>query len=378
MKENVVEYRPRLMQMLEELDIIKSDNLRLQDAIFKRESRRTIKDSTTEVSRSLKESARSYGAKAERLADSILGEYSDGKANEDNIILKLESDLKKVNEEYDLIIDLILEDKKQFEKAEDDYAYKQWEITDIMHGSRKNKYVMMLRQHQMKLKRDIILATAQGKTNKAHKCIKELKELEEGYQILRIKDDIKEVEETRKEYQKAIKYCDEMVKKYHRRRKNEIKRLKEVAKGQEDPKEVVRRTVGSIINKLDGVNQFKNNVLATMRSRIDDFMAQNGNAIREEVGNGKKQLKARKKHLRARESEPIIYGIGFVDESMDITSEMGDNFDNERNNQIDILRPKHMKVRFGRTEIKEDSKIKPKPKHMKPKDDITQESEIDR
>lgn len=317
--------KAKLIQLLKELAEIQANNMKLQVAIFVREAKNQVNMKTTEFVESIQESARNFGPKARKFAETLIENYKEGNNTEaENIIDRYQKALEDINEAYSSELKGLLEKKSKLQEEE---------IRSIQLEAKRRedrKKLKDSREHRndldkiKELKSIIRRARISGETEYAEEQTSFLKKFIEERPITNVGNKIREARENRRKIRRELKECEKEIKDCRRRRDEDIKRVtSEKNRELASSATPIRRFLGSILNRINGVNNFKNIVLKKMEDRIDTIRTEDIPKIKENIEKRKIEISKRLQEAQNTARETVETGKEKITEAKETAVETG-------------------------------------------------------
>ena len=328
MKDIEQDNRPKLLQLFKELAEVQANNMRLEAAIFVKEAKKQVDKKAKDFAQLIKESAINFGKRAQDLAGDLIKDYNAGKQGKENIISRYEQSLKTINEEYTSQFGDTLIEKQFCEEQEMECTRK---IALLKHKRREMKKTKMHREdvaHARDIKRQLKKAAKEGDFDYAQKLFDQYREIQERSPVTIISREIEEAEQSRKAWKKRIGIINKALKDCKEGRNAEIidavaeKSVDLVYAGNTTP---IRRFLGSVLNRINGLNKFKNIVLKKMEDKVNQIETERIPEVKEKIQMRKEQLQQRGKEIEDKAKERMDAGRQKATEIKDSVVEAGKN-----------------------------------------------------
>lgn len=278
-----------LLKLIKELADIQASNAIITARIFAREGKEQIADKTNQMKNKVMEQAKSYGKKAEDLANT----YTNNKEEKGNILQEYQESLEDIQEEYEARMDSIVEEKVKWQDEEQATMLKEKELKEDRKQIKKTpEYAEQVKQEKA-LTKEIKQALDEGDLNTVATKNEELKKLKEQNPLLKCDKEIEEVQQSRQEILDVINMCDKEIEECREDRDNSID---EVTADRDNKlavmkkQNVFQKMAGAILNKMNGVKRFKDNIVAKVEKKIENIRTETIPAIKETVSSKKQQF----------------------------------------------------------------------------------------
>ena len=300
---------PNFTQMMKELVELQTTNTKLQVAIFVRESREQINSSASNLSQNIQESAKAFGQRAQRYAQKITQKKDKNKHEhngEENITVEYKDILQQINDEFEQEMREILKDKQYYELQELRSLHNLYILKRDRKEIRKSDEHKEDIRKEKELKRDIKIAKENGDDSLVDALSYELQVLQ--YRPMNnINKLIKKEKNVKAGCRNGIRACNKRIIKCRKDRLMAIIKAntdKNVQIDKTNKTTVVRRTIDSILNKVNGLNRFKNIVVAPIKQKIETIVNETIPEIKEDIQN--RQIDASEKMQEIREGAQQI------------------------------------------------------------------------
>lgn len=320
MEDKSQDNKPRFFQVLKELAELQATNMKLQAAIFIRESKEQVDEKVADMAHVIRESAKDYGKKAEKLAE----EYAKGKQGKEDVISRYRECLEQINEEYSETMMDIFEKKQELEEDEITLDNHEYALKQRKKEIAKSPEYKEHKKQEKLLVKDIKKATSDGRLEEATQMIEELSELQRNDSLARVNSTLEKIKETRDIIEEELKECNAQIKECKRDRVNAIKEAtsdKNIELQNIDKASIARRLLGGILNRINGVNRFKNIVIKSIGGKVDKLAQEVLPVIKENAEKKREEASERFQDVRTRIVERAQAGIETITEVKDFVGD---------------------------------------------------------
>lgn len=300
--EEEVQKQAKISELLKQLSLQQLSIAKISAAIFLREGKDKIVDKTKELKDTIKKSAKSFGAKAEKYAE----DYINAKEEKNSLLKAYEEMLNNIDENYKASFEYFENAKIGWENVEfeaiTEIEKAKDERTNVKNSEEYKNYVME--------KNRLISEIQDAATREDMETIRaktiELEQYIDQNPLTKYDEKIKIAEDLKEQARNNIEYCEDSIQETRRSRNNEINDLamqRDEAIAGLVKQNIFQKTIGMLFNKFNGISKFKNNVIEkiseTIQKNFDEFKERRATA--KELREEKKEQKAEEKRLRKEE-----------------------------------------------------------------------------
>lgn len=281
-KKEEIARETKLLESFIKLISIQAAKKKVDVAIFLKEGKEMIGLSVRRAVAIIKSKAIIYGARARECAEN----YVSAKEGKKSIMTEYKEELDEVHalfkEESDKIFDYREKIQADLQKLNADKSALIAERNEIAHSEDYKAYV----ERKKNVIAEIEQALEEENKKRIDEILSEFKAIIEDNPLSEIKAKIQNQNKAIGYANGKLQKCEQQLNECQTRRNNEINNLN-IAKNEEISslvkQNVFQKLVGSFINKLNGVNKFKNNVISKIQASIVDMKEKKYKELQEQV-----------------------------------------------------------------------------------------------
>lgn len=257
-----------ILRLVAELTKVQNEKAKVSSKLFIRNGKDQIVNKVNNLKSKLMQQAEIYGQKATKVQET----YNLNKETKDNILQEYQEALQEIQQQYEAqdkmyanAIDMWQgEDEKNILK-ECELKLKRKEI------ARSPEYVQQMLAEET-LQKEIKKDVSKGNLDLATEKIEELKSLQSKNPLSQCDREIKEVQERRDRTENLIEMFKKRREECHEDRNEDINSAMEDRDTQlvaMKKQNLFQKVAGNIMNKLNGANRFKNNVMKVLAQKVN-------------------------------------------------------------------------------------------------------------
>lgn len=277
-----------ILNLLRERKEIRKNNRQITASICLLYGQRKIngvKEKVIEKGNDIIEQAKMYGKNAEKMAKTIMKDYTDRREIKQNILLEYEKSLEAIANEYEGMEKYIIEGREKFEKAEEQSVQKELELREKRDEIRKSpKYA----EHAMKEEQWLKEALEENNLDTLQEKKKKYEELKEQNPLTEYDEKIKLEKERRKKITDVIEMCDNALRQCQKEKDESIKEATKNKNNQiaENKSKVFQKVKRGLFYKINGTKKFANKVIGQLEEKVYDINNKLLPDIREKISDG--------------------------------------------------------------------------------------------
>lgn len=339
---------------MKELAVIRAQNALLIAKIFAREGKSKVADKATEMKDQVVEKAKIYGKKAQDMAEN----YNSNKAEKGNILQEYQEVLAEIEREYEDRMDAILEERSEWEEEEEITMLQEMDMRDNRKQIQKSPEYLQQMKQEKALKKEIKQALEQGDLDTVTAKNEELKALTEQNPLLKCDKEIAEIQQRREKIQQVIDMCNEEIEKCEEDRDHSIE---EVTEDRDNQLAVVKSNVfqkvaGFIINKVIGLNRFKNKVVDKIKETVKYIKTEKLPPIKKFISGKKEQFL---ETMRNKKEQLLINGRETLEKKREKKEQLMQKAEDKLRDSVEKGREKKDQRSMDYAEVTADDSLEP-------------------
>jgi hypothetical protein len=257
-----IEEQMNLIDLMKGLTEAQVKLAKIDAQIALREGKDQVMEIIKTTRQNLEEQAKKFGANLKKVEE----EYRSGSKEKKDILEEYEAALTEINENYQILMQDVLEKKSQLEADEQETMISESQINIDIKNAQK-----IFKKQDKAIRAEIVRAVKEGRLEDAQQKMDELKYLTENNPINILKAQKESFKATREELRTMIENLENEFEKILCERKAEIDKVSEEKNNKLAliPKQnIFQKAIGAMFSKFNGTKKFVRTVIEPLKEKI--------------------------------------------------------------------------------------------------------------